>query len=322
MKKKKELSDGLTFEIIFFFVGPALMYILFALAVETDKAQTYIGTAGLLTVRRKILFYLFSRICVVFAPLICLLISGFCVHLYRHEPLRPSKDRLKIGLLCCLVLFIIIPQHRTGFETQCERNGYHGLRIMKMTALLIDVQKDLLETEPPEVQTVYAERRREIEQYRFGNGGRYAHRSGQHTYYEYALQDPDSRTIIAQITRREYEKAEQICKFAAHEIAVYPHSGFLASFEGGEMPQLNDFETLFTLTYSPADGILHRTEHPKEKQMLQLELVTERNGEVIGRFATDKGTEEFYDPNMTNTRIWLEMSYDNARVRVSNIIEI
>lgn len=319
---RREPLSPTVFELIFNGISIALIRVLTAYAIEAQGAAAYIGTAGLRTVRRKILLYFLLRLCNTAAPLLCILFSGFLVHLIRRERLLPSRTRVLTGLLLCVPMFLTSIVHRTGFEAQCGQTDARGLRPMKMFALLCDVQRDLQESAAPAEYSVYAEAAVQRDSYRFGSGGRYGHTPTRHPCTEYVLRYSGEAAGLAQITAAEYQAAKGICPFAPHKIALYPHSGFIASFDGGEISVQNDYETLFTLTYSTVDNMLRRTVHPRESEMLALEIVVERGGEIIGRICPDHTTEQYFDPNMTGTRIWMEMNAQNQTVRVSNIITI
>ncbi len=318
-KKKKDDTDGIVYELCFCLFGTALIHVLLAGVSRIHGAPTYVGREGLLAVRQTILLFLLSRICIMFAPLLCLLISGFVVHLFRHKKLRPSRKRLLTGLVLCLPMCLFAASHRNGFEVQCGQNGCRGFRSMQLLHLLSDVQKDLHEAEAPNVLTVSAERKYRYEQYRRSSRG-HANRIKLTKYREDYLQFSGGADCTAQITHADYQRAAGICTFAEHQIALYPHSGFIQSFDGGALPELHDCETLFTLTYSYEDNMLRRTVHPREMQMRSLTLVEERCGEIVCQIAAEKTTEQWMDAGL-NTRVWLEMLYEGQTVRVSNILE-
>lgn len=321
LKKKKESAkfDGTMFEIIFFFVGTAAINVFLPLVIEKPNAVTYIGTAGLLAARRRLVLYLLIRMARIFAPLLCLLFTGFWVHLLRREKLRPSKERLMIGLMLCLFMYPMTVTHRTGFELQCDVNGYRGIRPVKAIMLLSDIQRDLREQNAPEPETLGLETARE--NYRYVIHGRRGSRSSRCNVYEYALTDA-SGNYLAQIAPGDAKNAEGICAYAEHSVALYPHSGFVAAFDGEvSLPQLHDFDSLFTLTYDPETQMLRRTTNPHENEMRFFYMIVERDGEQIGQIGLDNRTEQFFSAGL-HTRAWLEMQYEGKQVRVSNIIAI
>jgi hypothetical protein len=316
MKKQKSEADlSVTFEIVFMLLGSSFINALLPFTIEKMSTGTYIGTAGLLTVRRQLVWYLISRIIRFFAPLICVLISGFFVHLFRREPLRPSGDRVRVGLLLCLPWYLAMIQNRTGFEQQCDINGYRGIRPVKAVMLLIDVQKDLNDASAQKT-TYYLKKGRDDFGYTLsGTSGRY---SSHHKVLEYMLSDERARRPVVQISEGDYKKAENLCIYTEHTLALYPHSGFLASFDGGDMSGINDLETLFTLTRS--GNIITRSVHPREEEMRSLTMVLRRNGEEFGRISAAQPREEWLDIGL-DTEVWLEMLYDGNMIRVSNILQ-
>jgi hypothetical protein len=142
----------------------------------------------------------------MFAPLLCLLISGFVVHLFRHKKLRPSRKRLLTGLVLCLPMCLFAASHRNGFEVQCGQNGCRGFRSMQLLHLLSDVQKDLHEAEAPNVLTVSAERKYRYEQYRRSSRS-HADRIKLTKYREDYLQFSGGADCTAQITHADYQRA-------------------------------------------------------------------------------------------------------------------
>ena len=316
MKKQKPKHDlSVTFELVFLFLGGAVADVLLAHSVEDVYTGTLIGTAGLLAARRLLWWYLATRLLRFVSPFVIILLSGFLVHLVRREPLRPSKGRLTVGLLLCLLWYPTMIQNRTGFEKQCEINGYRGIRPMKAIALIVDINKDL-NAPAPQPQTYYIKQVREDCGF-IVHGGRYGHGSRRNVW-EYTLNNEQTRDPIAQISYSDYHAAENLCYYSAHEIALYPNSGFVAAFDGGEMAGINDIETLFTLTRN--GHIIARSTHPREKEMYHITMIVQRDGVVIGQICADDAREEWFSLGL-NTEVWLEMSYEGKTVRVSNILQ-
>lgn len=324
MKKQNRQSNGeiagLIFEIVFFFLAIGAAHAFSATLTENSSAETYIGTIGLLTVRRRLVRYLLLRMLRILAPFLSLVISGFFVHLFCRERLLPSKTRLMTGLLLCLILYPLGITHRTGFELQCQINGYCGIRPVQAVMLLADVQKDLKADALPEEQTVRAETARSNFPYTL-RSIRFGHNSVHHNVYEYALTDALRDEPLAQIADGNQNAAAQLCSFSEHKISLYPHSGFICAFDGGQMQNIRDLETLFTLTYSPEEQTVRRTVHPHEKQMRNLRLIVERDGEIIGRINITDKTEMYFSAGL-NTRLRIEADYDGQTVCVSNILEL
>lgn len=318
MKKEKKPFDPIYLEVILCVFGPLLLnlLILFALQVQPENC---IGTDGLLAVRRHLIWYLVGRFAAFIAPAAIVLLSGFFVHLFRREPLRPSKERLKTAgtlFLYCFFFFLLIP-FRSGFEVQAKKNGYSGTRTMQAIALLADINKDLQEETVLPAENYYLDFEREDHGYTIParRGGKRSHT----TIWEYMLRDTEAGTTFAQISKSEYENAkESLCRYTAHEIAFYPNSGLIASFDGGTaMDSLNDFETLFTLTL--AGNTVSRTVHPREDEFRQLTMVIERGGERIGSINFKNTTEQWFSLNM-DTTVYLTMLYNGETVRVSNAL--
>lgn len=316
MEKKKISFSAEGFEIIFFLAATIAIHIIASEVTEQHHAATYVGTAGLLNVRRELIRYLLLRLLRIFMPLLSVLFTGFWVHLFRHEQLRPSKERVLLGLVLCLLCYPSAVKHRTGFEMQCGINGYHGIRPMQAISLLADVQRDLSESAKPEEQTLRVETARENYPY-IRHGRRYSS-SHRINVYEFALTDARSDEPLAQIAPGDREALENICSYDEHSAAFFPHSGFVASFDGGGMDKVNDLETLFTLTYE--NNYVRRTVHPHESEMKNLTLIVERGGAPIGSILM-KNTQEQWFSSGLHTRCWLELQYDGETVRVSNILE-
>ena len=323
MKRQNKKTNGdiavVLFETVFFFVAIGSIHAVSANLTENSSAETYIGTIGLLTVRRRLVQYLLLRMLRILAPFLSLVRSGFLAHLFRRERLLPSGTRLLTGLFLCLILYPLCIPHRTGFELQCEINGYRGIRPVQAVMLLADVQKDLKADTLPEEQTVRAETACSNFPYTL-HSSRFGHNSVHHNVYEYALTDALRNQPLTQIADGNQKAAAQLCTFSAHTVSLYPHSGFICAFDGGSMKNINDLETLFTLTYSYDDSTLRRSEHPQEKHMRNLTLIIERSGEIIGEISAKECKPEYLASGY-NTRVWLEMFYNGKKVRVSNIAE-
>lgn len=314
MNKKKK-CDSTEIETAVVLIVSIAAYLFLGTAAEQD-AKTLIGTAGLLAAKQQIIRYLVFRFLRITAPFFTILLTGFAVHLAEHRPLRPSKFRIGIALLLTVCLYPATVQQRTGFELQFEQNGYSGIRTYKAVCLLQDISKDLnAESLPP--QTVYLER--DSRDFGYTSRGRGAHRRIR--FPEYGFRFGETGDFIAQISYDDYRKAANLSRYAAHTVALYPHTGFIASFDGGsELPLFDDTSTLFTLTYSTDDHMLRRSVHPLEHEMPELTLILVRGGETIGRINAKNRTEQYFSAGL-QTRAWLEMYCDGQPVRVSNIIQ-
>ena len=318
-KTKREILEDcvLTVQLLIFIIGVPAVHILLAEYYELHPPETMVGTAGLLAVRRQLILYLLFRIVRVICPAVLIITAGILGAGILHEKIRITKIHLLCMAIACLTMYPLAFRCRTGLEVQCEINGYKGPRPVQTVSLLLDVQRDLEERAPEAPEEQYLRPAREDRGYLPRTRGGHAK---YHNVWEYVLYpvytSPD--TPYAQIAKSDWEHTAELCRYTPHQVARYPHSGLLASFDGGAVPVLHDLESLFTLT---RDGnSVRRTTVPQESSFRYFCFVTERNGQEIGRISAEHSTEEWFSTGL-QTRVWLEMLYEGQTVRVSNILE-
>lgn len=313
-KQEKRMDSAVTVQVLLFVIGVMLINVLPVTAYEHSMPEIMTGYAGLTAVRAQLIRYLVIRVLRVTAPALLVLLAAVTGEVIERESIRIHRGHVLCAAIACVIMYPVAFTHRTGFEIQCEKNGCRGPRPVQAISLLADVQRDISaqSAEPPQTEHLTPARENRGYAVRSRRGG---HR--RHTVYEYALRT-DTGETLAQIGKTDWQNAEHLCAYAPHEIALYPHSGLIASFDGGDIPVLNDLETLFTLSIE--GNMLSRTTHPQEASFQYFHYYVERDGEQIGQISAEKRTEQYFTTGL-HTRVWLEMLYDGQLVRVSNILE-
>ena len=157
----------------FLFGGAAmagLMILLYRLAPET-----YIGMAGLTQIRRYLYLRFFGNIVLAAAVFLCPLLGGVVYRaIKRGEDYLSRRFRLIVGGVLAVLVILLAPCGSLEFGghayQQMEMNGYRGLPLMKVGAMILDIEKDMnlvydLKMYDPDVHT----NNKELEEWGFNN---------------------------------------------------------------------------------------------------------------------------------------------------------
>ena len=298
----------------FLFGGAAmagLMILLYRLAPET-----YIGMAGLTQIRRYLYLRFFGNIVLAAAVFLCPLLGGVVYRaIKRGEDYLSRRFRLIVGGVLAVLVILLAPCGSLEFGghayQQMEMNGYRGLPLMKVGAMILDIEKDMKEGET----TLYTDQTCTVQTVDYVSHTR-KHGTSHHFVW-YLKRDGFpcgelSRQNRAAITGNTFE-------YAPHDVAVYKNSGLIASIDGAETLEFPPMEALITLTYDDEAGRIHRTLLPNEDSVELTGIVT-MDGEIVSTQRIPAGEAEIiFDPAVKGEfTYYIEMGNE----RVSNVITV
>ena len=278
--------------------------------------ETYIGTAGLTQIRRFLYLRFFGSIALAAAVFLCPLLGGVVYRAVKQgEDYLSRRFRLIVGGVLAVLVILLAPCGSMEFGghvcQQMEMNGYRGLPLMKTAAMILAVEKDLAEGET----TLYTDQTCTVQTVDYVSKTR---RHGTtHHFVWYLKRDGFpcgelSQQDKAAITHNTFA-------YATHDVAVFTHSGLIASIDGAETLDFPPLEALITLTYDEEAGRIHRTLLPNE-DAVELSSIVTMDGEIVSTQRVPAGEETIiFDPAVKGEfTFYLEM----GQQRVSNVITV